>query len=100
MDCRLFIKSPPREAVTPVYNEKVGKWNQVCTHQDSSFTFELLLIYAKCCFMSTFWLCVFLNVCVSNLQLDPALKMDNVEPESAKTRGVLFQLHPVTLLNS
>ncbi|XP_074547476.1 ATP-dependent RNA helicase TDRD9 isoform X2 [Halichoeres trimaculatus] len=56
---RLFIKSPSREAFTPVFNEKVGKWNQV----------------------------------------DPALKMDNVAPESAKTRGVLFQLHPVTLLN-
>ncbi|XP_060919687.1 ATP-dependent RNA helicase TDRD9 [Labrus mixtus] len=57
---RLFIKSPTREAVTPMYYEKLEKWNQV----------------------------------------DPALKMDNVEPGVAKTRGVVFQLHPVTLLNS
>uniref|UniRef100_UPI0037E94C75 ATP-dependent RNA helicase TDRD9 n=1 Tax=Semicossyphus pulcher TaxID=241346 RepID=UPI0037E94C75 len=57
---RLFIKSPPREAATPVYYENLEKWNQV----------------------------------------DPALKMDNVEPGAAKNRGVLFQLHPVTLLNS
>ncbi|XP_041669386.1 ATP-dependent RNA helicase TDRD9 [Cheilinus undulatus] len=57
---RLFTKSPPREAVTQMYYEKMGKWNQV----------------------------------------DPALKMDNVEPGSAKTRGVLFQLHPVILLSS
>ncbi|XP_061824859.2 ATP-dependent RNA helicase TDRD9 [Nerophis lumbriciformis] len=33
-DCRerlksLFTKSPPREAVTPVYYDKAGKWNQV-----------------------------------------------------------------------
>uniref|UniRef100_A0A8C9XGP7 ATP-dependent RNA helicase TDRD9 n=1 Tax=Sander lucioperca TaxID=283035 RepID=A0A8C9XGP7_SANLU len=33
-------------------------------------------------------------------QVDPALKMDIVEPGEGKTRGVLFQLHPVTLLNS
>ncbi|XP_078132966.1 ATP-dependent RNA helicase TDRD9 isoform X2 [Sander vitreus] len=33
-------------------------------------------------------------------QVDPALKMDIVEPGGGKTRGVLFQLHPVTLLNS
>ncbi|KAL7380920.1 hypothetical protein ABVT39_025994 [Epinephelus coioides] len=33
-------------------------------------------------------------------QVDPALKMDIVEPRKDKTRGVLFQLHPVTLLNS
>ncbi|XP_034531835.1 ATP-dependent RNA helicase TDRD9 [Notolabrus celidotus] len=32
-------------------------------------------------------------------QVDPALKMANVEPGRAKNRGVL-QLHPVTLLNS
>nr|XP_046268053.1 ATP-dependent RNA helicase TDRD9 isoform X2 [Scatophagus argus] len=57
---RLFTKSPPREAVTPVYYEKPEKWNQV----------------------------------------DPALKMDIVEPGGRKSRGVLFQLHPVTLLNS
>ncbi|XP_059209992.1 ATP-dependent RNA helicase TDRD9 isoform X2 [Centropristis striata] len=57
---RLFTKSPPREAVTPVYFEKPEKWNQV----------------------------------------DPALKMDIAEPGGGKTRGVLFQLHPVTLLNS
>ncbi|XP_044230330.1 ATP-dependent RNA helicase TDRD9 [Thunnus albacares] len=57
---RLFIKSPPREDVTPVYYQKQDKWNQV----------------------------------------DPSLKMDIVEPGAGKTRGVLFQLHPVTLLNS
>uniref|UniRef100_A0A3Q3GEP4 ATP-dependent RNA helicase TDRD9 n=1 Tax=Labrus bergylta TaxID=56723 RepID=A0A3Q3GEP4_9LABR len=57
---RLFIKSPTREAVTPMYYEKLEKWNQV----------------------------------------DPALKMDNVEPGDAKTRSVVFQLHPVTLLNT
>ncbi|XP_038584819.1 ATP-dependent RNA helicase TDRD9 isoform X1 [Micropterus salmoides] len=57
---RLFTKSPPREAVTPVYYEKLEKWNQV----------------------------------------DPALKMGIVEPRSGKTTGVLFQLHPVTLLNT
>ncbi|XP_029316166.1 LOW QUALITY PROTEIN: ATP-dependent RNA helicase TDRD9 [Cottoperca gobio] len=33
-------------------------------------------------------------------QVDPALKMDIVEPGGGKTRGVLFELHPVTLLNS
>ncbi|XP_054469828.1 ATP-dependent RNA helicase TDRD9 [Anoplopoma fimbria] len=33
-------------------------------------------------------------------QVDPALKMDIVEPGGGKTSGVLFQLHPVTLLNS
>ncbi|KAA8582197.1 hypothetical protein FQN60_008937 [Etheostoma spectabile] len=33
-------------------------------------------------------------------QVDPALKMDIVEPGGGKTRGVLFQLHPVTLLNN
>ncbi|XP_053191129.1 ATP-dependent RNA helicase TDRD9 [Scomber japonicus] len=33
-------------------------------------------------------------------QVDPSLKMDIVEPGAVKTRGVLFQLHPVTLLNS
>ncbi|MED6247611.1 hypothetical protein ATANTOWER_009953, partial [Ataeniobius toweri] len=27
--CRLFIRSPPREAVTPIYHENQGKWNQV-----------------------------------------------------------------------
>ncbi|XP_070776590.1 ATP-dependent RNA helicase TDRD9 [Enoplosus armatus] len=64
-DCRdrltgLFTKSPPREAVTPVYYEKLEKWNQV----------------------------------------DPALKMDIVEPGGGKSISVLFQLHPVTLLNS
>uniref|UniRef100_A0A3B4T453 ATP-dependent RNA helicase TDRD9 n=1 Tax=Seriola dumerili TaxID=41447 RepID=A0A3B4T453_SERDU len=63
-DCRerltLFIKSPPREAVTPVYYKKLEKWNQV----------------------------------------DPSLKMDIVEPGRGKTRGVLFHLHPVTLLNT
>uniref|UniRef100_A0A8C4NIM8 ATP-dependent RNA helicase TDRD9 n=1 Tax=Dicentrarchus labrax TaxID=13489 RepID=A0A8C4NIM8_DICLA len=57
---RLFTKSPPREAVPPVYYQKLEKWNQV----------------------------------------DPALKMDIVEPGGGKSRGVLFQLHPVTLLNS
>ncbi|XP_022606674.1 ATP-dependent RNA helicase TDRD9 [Seriola dumerili] len=57
---RLFIKSPPREAVTPVYYKKLEKWNQV----------------------------------------DPSLKMDIVEPGRGKTRGVLFHLHPVTLLNT
>uniref|UniRef100_A0A4W6FL00 ATP-dependent RNA helicase TDRD9 n=1 Tax=Lates calcarifer TaxID=8187 RepID=A0A4W6FL00_LATCA len=29
-DVLLFTKSPPREAVTPVYFEKLEKWNQVC----------------------------------------------------------------------
>uniref|UniRef100_A0A3Q1IUF4 ATP-dependent RNA helicase TDRD9 n=1 Tax=Anabas testudineus TaxID=64144 RepID=A0A3Q1IUF4_ANATE len=33
-------------------------------------------------------------------QVDPSLRMDIVEPQGRKTRGVLFQLHPVTLLNS
>ncbi|XP_019132644.1 ATP-dependent RNA helicase TDRD9 isoform X1 [Larimichthys crocea] len=56
---RLFTKSPPREAVTPVYYEKPEKWNQV----------------------------------------DPALRMDVVEPGHGRSRVVLFQLHPVTLLN-
>ncbi|KAK5857404.1 hypothetical protein PBY51_010652 [Eleginops maclovinus] len=32
-------------------------------------------------------------------QVDPALKMDIVEPGEGETTGVLFQLHPVTLLN-
>ncbi|KAM8737457.1 ATP-dependent RNA helicase TDRD9 isoform 2-T2 [Acanthopagrus schlegelii] len=32
-------------------------------------------------------------------QLDPALKMDIVDPAAKKTRGVLFLLHPVALLN-
>uniref|UniRef100_A0A3Q3WZZ5 ATP-dependent RNA helicase TDRD9 n=1 Tax=Mola mola TaxID=94237 RepID=A0A3Q3WZZ5_MOLML len=57
---RLFTKSPPREAVTPLYYMNPEKWNQV----------------------------------------DPALKMDMVDPGSKWIRGVLFQLHPVTLLNS
>uniref|UniRef100_A0A4W6FKY9 ATP-dependent RNA helicase TDRD9 n=1 Tax=Lates calcarifer TaxID=8187 RepID=A0A4W6FKY9_LATCA len=57
---RLFTKSPPREAVTPVYFEKLEKWNQV----------------------------------------DPSLRMDIVEPGRGKTKAVLFQLHPVTLLNT
>ncbi|KAM7403060.1 hypothetical protein PAMA_003810 [Pampus argenteus] len=57
---RLFMKSPPREAVAPVYYEKLEKWKQV----------------------------------------DPSLKMDIVEPGAGKTRDVLFQLHPITLLNS
>ncbi|XP_039992620.1 ATP-dependent RNA helicase TDRD9 [Xiphias gladius] len=57
---RLFTKSPPRKAVTPVYYEKLEKWNQV----------------------------------------DPSLRMDIMEPGGGKTRGVLFQLHPVTLLNT
>uniref|UniRef100_A0A4W6FK58 ATP-dependent RNA helicase TDRD9 n=1 Tax=Lates calcarifer TaxID=8187 RepID=A0A4W6FK58_LATCA len=67
-DCRdrlirlLFTKSPPREAVTPVYFEKLEKWNQVC-------------------------------------YLHPFL-MDIVEPGRGKTKAVLFQLHPVTLLNT
>ncbi|XP_037343023.2 ATP-dependent RNA helicase TDRD9 [Pungitius pungitius] len=56
---RLFTKSPPREAVTPVYYEKSDKWNQV----------------------------------------DPALRMDIAEPGGGKARGVVFQLHPITLLN-
>ncbi|KAF7662633.1 hypothetical protein LDENG_00231020, partial [Lucifuga dentata] len=56
---RLFTKSPPREAVTPVYYEKPEKWNQV----------------------------------------DPSLKMDIVQPGDKKTKGVLFQLHPTTILN-
>ncbi|KAK7904385.1 hypothetical protein WMY93_016992 [Mugilogobius chulae] len=33
-------------------------------------------------------------------QVDPSLKMDIVQPGSKKSRGVLFQLHPVTLLNT
>ncbi|KAG7238509.1 hypothetical protein INR49_030782 [Caranx melampygus] len=57
---RLFTKSPPREAVTPVFYQKLEKWNQV----------------------------------------DPSLRMDVVEPGSGKARGVLFQLHPVILLNT
>ncbi|KAM8915292.1 ATP-dependent RNA helicase TDRD9 [Spinachia spinachia] len=56
---RLFTKSPPREAVTPVYYKKSDKWNQV----------------------------------------DPALKMDIAEPGEGRARGVVFQLHPITLLN-
>ncbi|XP_031702877.1 ATP-dependent RNA helicase TDRD9 [Anarrhichthys ocellatus] len=32
-------------------------------------------------------------------QVDPALRMDVVEPSEGRARGVLFQLHPVTLLN-
>uniref|UniRef100_A0AAQ5YNN5 ATP-dependent RNA helicase TDRD9 n=1 Tax=Amphiprion ocellaris TaxID=80972 RepID=A0AAQ5YNN5_AMPOC len=58
---RLFTKSPSREAVAPVYYEKLEKWNQV----------------------------------------DPSLKMDIVEPGGGSSGGaLLFQLHPVTLLNS
>jgi len=34
------------------------------------------------------------------MQVDPALQMAIVDPGEGKTRGVLFQLHPVTLLNS
>ncbi|XP_041827179.1 ATP-dependent RNA helicase TDRD9 [Melanotaenia boesemani] len=33
-------------------------------------------------------------------QVDPSLKMDIAEPGNGKTRGVLFQLHPIILLNS
>ncbi|KAM9842947.1 ATP-dependent RNA helicase TDRD9 [Aulostomus maculatus] len=33
-------------------------------------------------------------------QVDPSLKMDIAEPRAEKTRGALFQLHPVTLLNN
>ncbi|XP_028993907.1 ATP-dependent RNA helicase TDRD9 isoform X2 [Betta splendens] len=33
-------------------------------------------------------------------QVDPSLKLDIVDPGSKKTRGLLFRLHPVTLLNS
>lgn len=33
------------------------------------------------------------------LQVDPALRMDVVEPGHGRSRVVLFQLHPVTLLN-
>ncbi|XP_069571059.1 ATP-dependent RNA helicase TDRD9 [Brachyistius frenatus] len=57
---RLFTKCPPREAATPEYYGREGRWNQV----------------------------------------DPSLRMDIVEPGSGNTRGILFQLHPVTLLNS
>ncbi|XP_019940808.2 ATP-dependent RNA helicase TDRD9 isoform X2 [Paralichthys olivaceus] len=57
---RLFTKSPPREAVTPLFYEKQEKWNQV----------------------------------------DPCLRMDIVAPCGGKTRGVVYQLHPVTLLNT
>ncbi|KAM9354857.1 ATP-dependent RNA helicase TDRD9 [Pholidichthys leucotaenia] len=57
---RLFTKSPPREAVTPLYFENIDEWNQV----------------------------------------DPSLRMDIVEPCTEKARGVLYQLHPVTVLNS
>uniref|UniRef100_A0A3Q3A8T5 ATP-dependent RNA helicase TDRD9 n=1 Tax=Kryptolebias marmoratus TaxID=37003 RepID=A0A3Q3A8T5_KRYMA len=53
------IKSPPREAVPPLYYEKPGKWNQI----------------------------------------DPSLKMNIAEPGGGNARGVLFQLHPVVLLN-
>ncbi|XP_041810147.1 ATP-dependent RNA helicase TDRD9 [Chelmon rostratus] len=33
-------------------------------------------------------------------QVDPALKMNIVDSEGRKTRGALFQLHPIILLNS
>ncbi|XP_068195445.1 ATP-dependent RNA helicase TDRD9 [Antennarius striatus] len=33
-------------------------------------------------------------------QVDPALKMEIEEPDSRGSRGVLFQLHPIILLNS
>ncbi|XP_071383843.1 ATP-dependent RNA helicase TDRD9 [Centroberyx affinis] len=33
-------------------------------------------------------------------QVDPTMKMDVVQPGDGKTKGVLFQLHPVTLLNN
>lgn len=43
--------------------------------------------------------CLNVCVCVSHLQVDPSLKMDIVLPGDGKTKGVLFQLHPVTVLN-
>ncbi|KAM3849979.1 ATP-dependent RNA helicase TDRD9-like [Diretmus argenteus] len=33
-------------------------------------------------------------------QVDPTLKMDSAQPRDGKTKGVLFQLHSVTLLNN
>uniref|UniRef100_A0AAV2JEZ4 Uncharacterized protein n=1 Tax=Knipowitschia caucasica TaxID=637954 RepID=A0AAV2JEZ4_KNICA len=33
-------------------------------------------------------------------QVDPSLKMDIVQPGAKRHKGVLFRLHPVTLLNS
>ncbi|KAM3849977.1 ATP-dependent RNA helicase TDRD9-like [Diretmus argenteus] len=33
-------------------------------------------------------------------QVDPTLKMDSAQPGDGKTKGVLFQLHSVTLLNN
>lgn len=60
-------------------------------------TFYFIISFATCCPGSTFF---FQHACVMNLQVDPALKMDIVEPGAKRTRDVLFQLHPVTLLNS
>lgn len=88
---RLFTKSPPREAVTPSYYMKPEKWNQV------GQTAVLLLIELFPFRISFATRCA---VCVPHPQVDPALKMDIVEPEGKRTRGVLFQLHPVTVLNS
>lgn len=45
------------------------------------------------------WLC-HTPRCLCGVQVDPALKMDIVEPEGKRARGVLFQLHPITVLNS
>lgn len=91
MQYRLFTDSPPREAVAPLYYEKRGKWNQVC-NISSSFIH-------LCCFLANFSpVCFKGRVLV--LQVDPSVRMDIVESGGVKTRGVLYQLHPVTLLNT
>ncbi|XP_077411546.1 ATP-dependent RNA helicase TDRD9 [Vanacampus margaritifer] len=56
---RLFTKPPAREAVTPVYFEKAGRWNLV----------------------------------------EPSLKIDVAEVDTRKSR-VLFEMHPLILLNN
>ena len=46
---RLFTKAPSREAVTPIYYEKPGMWNQVCR---------------SCHMLSYYYFCLCVNVSV------------------------------------
>ncbi|KAM9708386.1 ATP-dependent RNA helicase TDRD9 isoform 2-T2 [Menidia menidia] len=94
---RLFTKSPPREAITPLNYEKLGKWNQVWFR-----SMQLYLFKVSCVVFRSAWP-ILAPECLKHaldLQVDPALRMDIAEPGAENSRGVLFQLHPVTLLNS